>query len=859
MQLKNYQKNCLSILKDYFEQCRITGHIEAFNKITSEPEIAERLVNLKNKYTAWDAIPNTPRVCIKVPTGGGKTIIAAHTIKIVAQTWRNTDYPLVLWFVPSDTIRRQTKNPRHPYRVALDEQFEGKVRIFDLDEKFNIRNADIADNVCIIVSTMQSFVKQDTQKYNVYRDNENLEPHFVKMPAAKYAGMEIKEENSRPKYSFSNLLYYHRPIMIVDEAHKVVTDLSQETQRRLNPSAIIEFTATPQTNNNTLYNVRALELKEEEMIKLPIALYERTRWEEAVDQAIIRRDVLEEDAKNEKEYIRPILLFQAQSKDKEVTVEVLKKYLLENAKINEQEIKIATGEQKELDTIDLFNPDEPTRYIITVEALKEGWDCSFAYVLCSLANVKSNTTVEQLLGRVMRMPYAKNRKTPSLNKAYAYVVSSHFDTAEVIIEKLRTKGFDNDEAAASVQQENPAENNLDPNWGSPHNAFILTTKIDRKALPPSIELDSKNTLFFNPQTTPDDIKVVCDKITKPEAASLQWKFNNYKQSNKEPSPADKGITFKVPKLMVELDGQLVFADANTIFEYFDWNIGKYAPTKLEQNDFNIEETSGKGFFIDIDGNRLTYNAIGKDQLLPNMTDIDVWTVPNLILWLDRNLKQDDIPRSQMVEWLRKIIEHLTVIRKITLPNLIIAKFALLNKLFSLVSNARSKARAESYYLFQRENRKVLDFKNGFVFKKDMYDIAMVYYGSYHFKKHFLNQIPFFDGGEKGEECECAKVIDAEPQVKYWIRNISKDRASFRLPTSTDFFYPDFVALLEDNRILVVEYKGRHLLSNDDTKEKENIGLLWEALSEGKGLFLLASKGTEEKTLEQQIKEKIERK
>jgi type III restriction enzyme len=140
MELKNYQRNTLNVLKSFFEQCRIMGHEEAFKKITAEPDIAARLANLKNTYTVWDAIPNTPRVCLKVPTGGGKTIIAAHAVKIVGETWCEKEYPLVLWFVPSDTIRKQTadalKNPRHPYRQTLDEQFAGKVMVFDLDEKF---------------------------------------------------------------------------------------------------------------------------------------------------------------------------------------------------------------------------------------------------------------------------------------------------------------------------------------------------------------------------------------------------------------------------------------------------------------------------------------------------------------------------------------------------------------------------------------------------------------------------------------------------------------------------------------------------------------------------------------------------
>jgi type III restriction enzyme len=292
--------------------------------------------------------------------------------------------------------------------------------------------------------------------------------------------MEMRDDGDRQKYSFANLLHFHSSVMIVDEAYKVVTDLSQEAQRRINPAAIIEFTATPQPDNNTLYNVRASELKEKKMIKLPIALVEHSRWEQAVDDAILRRAALEKDAENENDYIRPILLFQAQSKDKDVTVEVLKNYLVETSNLPETHIKIATGEQKELDDLDLFNHDEPTRYIITVEALKEGWDCSFAYVLCSLANIKSDTSVAQLLGRVMRMPYAKNRKTSSLNKAYAYVVSPLFgQAAETLTEKLTKKGFDDDEAEATIQQETPATPDLDPDWNTPFNAFTPITKTGR--------------------------------------------------------------------------------------------------------------------------------------------------------------------------------------------------------------------------------------------------------------------------------------------------------------------------------------------------------------------------------------------
>jgi type III restriction enzyme len=196
------------------------------------------------------------------------------------------------------------------------------------------------------------------------------------------------------------------------------------------------------------------------------------------------------------------------------------------------------------------------------------------------------------------MPYAKTRKTPSLNKAYAYVVSPHFgEAANALTDKLVQKGFDDDEARATIQQQAPSTPDLDPNWNTPYNAFTLETKIDKKDLPHSIELDSKNTLFFKPETTEDDIKAVCDRISPLEAASLKWKYGNYQKISAEPSPADKGEKFTVPRLMVELDGQFLFADPDIIFEHYDWNIGKTAKTRLEKEDFNIEETPEKALSL----------------------------------------------------------------------------------------------------------------------------------------------------------------------------------------------------------------------------------------------------------------------
>jgi len=132
-------------------------------------------------------------------------------------------------------------------------------------------------------------------------------------------------------------------------------------------------------------------------------LSEHKGWEDAVRDSILTRQRLADLAAEDTAYIRPIVLFQAEEKGKEVTKEVLLKHLVEQEKIERDRIAIVTGDQKELDGINLFSPRCKIDFVVTVEALKEGWDCSFAYVFCSVASVQSKKDVEQLLKRVLRM------------------------------------------------------------------------------------------------------------------------------------------------------------------------------------------------------------------------------------------------------------------------------------------------------------------------------------------------------------------------------------------------------------------------------------------------------------------------
>ena len=298
MQLKQYQTDTLAILRRFFEEARIGGPKGAYEAITKEPEQAGRLGRYGGAYKALTGLPDAPYVCLRLPTGGGKTVLGAHAVAIARDAWVEKDWPMVLWLTPMKTIRRQTaealKNPGHPYRQALDEAFGGRVRVFDIADFAHIRPHDIRDHCCVVVGTIQTFRVKHTEGRKVYSHNEDLEPHFSAL-AKVPAGLETLDGGG-VKFSFANLMHIHRPLMIVDEAHNAVTGLTREMQARVNPCSIVEFTATPRLNSNILHSVTAQELKAEEMIKLPIVLSEHDSWQNAVNGAVAARTELAETA-----------------------------------------------------------------------------------------------------------------------------------------------------------------------------------------------------------------------------------------------------------------------------------------------------------------------------------------------------------------------------------------------------------------------------------------------------------------------------------------------------------------------------------------------------------------------------------
>ena len=873
MQLKKYQETTLDILKQFFEEARLRGAKAAYEHITGEPEQAKRLRGYGGRYEPLLGQEDMPYVCLRLPTGGGKTLLAAHAIKIARDAWIEKDYPVVLWLVPSNMIRGQTvealNDRTHPYRQALDDQFAGRVRVFDIGDFTQLRPHDLKSNACIIVGTIQTLRVENTEGRKVYAHHEDLEPHFSGI-ARDTPGLGQAKDGSGCAFSFANLLHIHRPLMIVDEAHNAVTGLSREMQTRVNPCAIIEFTATPRLKSNILHAVSALELKDEQMIKLPVRLDEHDTWAGAVTGAIAKRAELAEEAKLDKDgYIRPIVLFQAEDKDKEVTVEVLRQHLL-GLGIAENAIAVATGNERGLDKIDLFDPDCTVEYVITVKALKEGWDCSFAYVFCSVANIQSATDAEQLLGRVLRMPYAKRRKSPMLNKAYANLVSKSFaQAANTLRDRLVVMGFEEKEAEANIEVAPTLDQGL---WGErrrPKPSTRISVKADansiaavKAAAPEKIRIEAGEGDEATIEVTGFLREAEKENIFSalPEAAQQAFREEVAKYEAEhahEASPAELGKPFIVPRLMAWVQDELSFAETDKLAEYFEWSLADHS-AQMETREFSVTETA-ETFEIDLDGDSLLLRHSDQSDQLMLDVPVDGWTEAGLVLLLDKQVRDSSISQGELVGWLSEVVRHLTTTRKIPLATLMRCRFVLARKLREKIAAIRRQESEKIYQrcLFDPGAKPEISFKYGFHFFEGMFAGVPTYQGTkYRFTKHFLgwDQVAAFDGKADGDEFRAAQQLDSVAEVEYWVRNVPKHQNAFFLPLNGVKTYPDFVAKLKDGRLLVVEYKGDHLIAG--SAEKLAVGQLWQATSEGQCIYVMAQKEQDGLNVKQQVQEAI---
>ncbi len=450
MELKGYQQTNLDAL-DRFLTC-VEKHKDTSKGFyefwqTNNPPLAPFPGTIIEPYK--DNVKGAPHVCHKVPTGGGKTFIAAAALK-VAMSHINPLYKMVVWLVPSNAILEQTlrnlRNKQHPYRQRIDTDFQNHVEVFDKQQALTGHGftlTTVRENLCILVMSYDSFRTNNKDGRKVYQESSSLLP-FAPLLSQGTQPSSVAANTSDNEVQLIRVLQAVHPLVIVDESHNAVSKLSEQMLNDLQPSLVIDLTATPKPNSNIICFTDALELKRNNMVKLPVVVYNHTNKQQVINSALHLQHQLEQTAQNEKNYIRPIVLFQAESKsgkEDRDTFEKVKQQLID-LRIPEEQIKIKTAEIDELKGIDLMSPDCQVRYIITINALKEGWDCPFAYILASLADRTAPVDVEQIVGRVLRLPYAMRNKADILNLSYVLTASAKFqETLDKIVKGLNRAGF----------------------------------------------------------------------------------------------------------------------------------------------------------------------------------------------------------------------------------------------------------------------------------------------------------------------------------------------------------------------------------------------------------------------------------
>jgi len=803
-----------------------------------------------------------PYVCLRVPTGGGKTLIAAYAIGVATKQYLRVERSLVLWLAPTNTIVDQTlkalRDRRHPYRQAIDADFGGAVTVMSMDEALYVQPGVLASDTVVIVSTLQAIRVNDTEARKFYEANGHLMAHFSGLAARQVEEMKEAEAAAGGTLtpSLANLIRLHHPIVVMDEAHNARTPLSFDTFGRISPACIIELTATPDQSmpapSNVLYHCSAAQLKADGMIKLPIKLKQREQWKEAVQAALARRQQLEEVAAREEadtgDYVRPIILFQAQSQSQTketITPDVLKKALVEDFAVPADQIAIATGTVDELAGVDVLGRACPIRCIITVQKLKEGWDCPFAYVLCSVTNLSSKTAVEQILGRVLRMPYARKRRHESLNHAYAYATSPDLiATARDLSEAVVLSGFSQFEARSILAPDDEDDAPLFAKFRDEPIAARVEQPPDLTALPLDVaayvayDAKTRQMAWTAPKPMEQAQRAALAKAVKSAGDQVAVEKLYRKSRGMEASPAAMGVLFHVPVLAVNDGGRHeLFEDQ---FADFDWRLAQ-CDALLGEKEFALPLGTGRAAEIDVDAKgKVVRNFIEDIQAQLTLFEQGPKDPVALAAWLAREIRAVDLLHEDKSAFLHKAVKALMDLRGYTVEQLLSARFRLRDAAAAKIDAHRRAAQRKQFDRFLAPDWATpVEVTPAVVFKfpADVYPMNSPYDGTIKFDKHYYTK----PAAMNGEEAQCAARIDAHPKVRHWVRNIVRANYSFSLRLPHAYFYPDFVVELLDGRYVVVEYKGKYLSETPDTLLKVTVGKLWQARSKGKCVFLLATK------------------
>lgn len=859
MRLKNYQKDVIKDLARYLELLNQTQDLEmAYRLFWEEKNIR---VGAGGVPAYQNVLRGVPNLCMKVPTGGGKTFLACNAIKPILDALPPMKAKVVVWLVPSDTILTQTitalKNTEHPYRQKIDTDFGNRVEVYSKQELLSGQNfsmAAVSEQLSILVLSYDSF-RGRKEALKAKQENSNL------ASMAKALGTPANPIEDVDETALLQVINQLSPIVIVDESHHASSRLSKEMLNNFNPSFILDLTATPTKESNVLCFVDAVRLKAENMVKLPIIVYNRDNQQEVLTDAIDLRNCLELRAKKEQEisgvYIRPIVLFQAQPRgtEKSTTFEKLRDNLVRSG-IPKEQIAIKTADVNELKGVDLLRSDCPIRYIITINALKEGWDCPFAYILASIANRTSPIEVEQIVGRVLRQPYTKKHSQKALNVSYVLTSSADFrNTLDNIVSGLISAGFnDKDyrigEVASSEVPNITAGYQTSLNFNqqkdeiSEEESFEPVEEcldFDAEALRKDIEQRNENisreeynpatAIINNAESEHDAFEAVVEEAKNDGFAGSSWEEREFMTYfNMTSEFEEEASNIRIPQFCIKVEGSL-FVDGYEV--------------KLKKE--HLDETfSLKGKPYDIDFSRTDRQMVAVDVRKNSENRPKVFQMNETDQIAMKELFSKYSP-EQKVKTCKDIIHRqINKIDAVDSRELTQYVDLIVDQMDNDALSALEKAPLGFAFRIKSYIEKLMEEHRQRQFKEWLEVGKITCQPMYEFKKKIapLHSTSTFGGSlyQAEEEVndfeyEMVMMLTGLDNIKWWHRNIS--RQEFCINGFINH-YPDFIVMTKSGKILMIETKGDHL-ENRETKDKLAEGRAWQNLAGASYRYFLVFK------------------
>jgi type III restriction enzyme len=835
MELKPYQQQVINDLSLFLEYLQETKDMkDAFYdfwvkhpRTPLQPFPSTAIEPYKNN------VPRVPHICVKVPTAGGKTFIACNAIKTIFDAFDYDRPKAVVWLVPSITILGQTiknlKDPSHPYRQKINAHFGNKVEVFDKEtllQGSGFNATTIQEQLNIMVFSFDSLRAKNKEDRKVFQENGNLQ---------SFGNLLGKDT----EITLGAVIKYLNPLVVVDESHNAESNLSVEMLKEVNPCFILDLTATPRKNSNIISFIDALELKREHMVKLPVIVYNHPDKTEVINSALqlqrrLELQAIEEQMKGGK-YIRPIVLFQAQPKngkdflneeEEKSNVQKLKEKLIE-LKIPVEQIKIKTATINEIKGIDLMSKGCEVRYIITINALKEGWDCPFAYILASLADKSSAVDVEQILGRVLRQPYVMKHKVPLLNLSYVLTASSKFlDTLDNIVKGLNKAGFSDKDyklADPTMLEEAKKQDALQ------QLAIFTATPKTTPTEDITSDIDSTRIILPTEIGTPTD---AIPRIEQTANDALEKTVAEMESTNSSVLPNEiqrlvktYGIkdVFREQAEQVNLPQFYLKVPANDLFGNKEEQLPLEKENLLEgfalgKADTNIDfdNITSELYKVDLDETKKEHTPTFvkldgrvKEDILayildPSRKESRVKNFTKRIMDLIGNMYP--IPDKEIEKYINRILEDFKDEQFSDFDN---KKYTYTNKIKQKIRDL-SEAFAEKQFKAFLDTDKVF-IKPSFTLSKS---ISLSEPG-----KDITKSLYEKEGKMNEFEARVINEIANMSNIAFWTRNI--ERKGFRINGFVNH-YPDFIIQTKSGKTILVETKGDHL----DAEQKIRLGDYW---------------------------------